>query len=279
MNMSLLLFLSLSVSVISHAHSGDFLPYKAHIPVGSKTLGGLNERQFHNVIDKVERTYIPKFKTQGRTLKINRKWSESEVNANAQKIGSVSVINVFGGIARHHRMTEDGLTLVICHEIGHHLGGAPKKNQLTLEDSNEGQADYFASLKCLREVFLRDDNASLVKFMRVPQIVTKNCQKVYKTSSEVSLCQRVSMAGKSVANLFADRMEQLPEFEYASTWVALETYDGYPSPQCRLDTYFQGALCDRPLEEKLSDFDPSIGTCHPRYGDQIGMRPLCWFKP
>lgn len=272
-----LLFLGLSLS--SLAHSEGFLPFKTHIPVGVKNAGGITEGQFHRVLDKLERVYAPKFRAEGRTLKINRQWNESEVNANIQKFGSQSVVNVYGGIARHRRMTEDGLALVVCHEIGHHLGGAPKKNQSPMEDSNEGQADYFASLKCLREVFLRDDNANVVRSLKVPAIVTKNCQRVYKTSSEVSLCQRISMAGKSVANLFADRMESLPEFEYASTWAVTETWDGYPSPQCRLDTYFQGALCDRPLDEKLSPLDPSIGTCHPRHGELMGMRPLCWFKP
>lgn len=279
MNKFLLTFLTLGISILANAHEGGFLPDKRHIPVGSKNGGGLNQIQFNQVIDKVERVYAPKFKADGKSLKINRKWSESEVNANAVKVGSLHIVNVFGGIARHPRMTEDALALVVCHEIGHHIGGAPKKDRFFNKASNEGQADYFASLKCLREVFISDDNAAHMKSNKVPHIVTKSCQKVYKTSAEVALCQRISLAGKSVADLFADRMEQLPEFEYASTWAVSETFDGYPSPQCRLDTYFQGALCDRPLEEKLSPTDPSVGTCHPRHRDQIGMRPLCWFKP
>jgi hypothetical protein len=278
-NLFSLLFLLSSSAMACEEWSRHFLPQTGKkIPVGNKSLG-LTKTQFHQVIDKVEVIYSKKFKAEGKNLKIVPQWDDPDVNASAVKEGPFHVVNLFGGLARHPRISEDGFALVICHEMGHHIGGAPLKNQSSNGVTSEGQADYFATLKCLKEVFANDDNDKISRRMKIPDVVTVACRSVYKTSQEAALCQRISMAGKSVANLFADRMEQLPEFEYPSTWVVSESFDGYPSPQCRLDTYFQGALCDRPLEEKLSGTDPSVGTCHPRHRDQIGMRPLCWFKP
>lgn len=278
-NFLTILFLMNSSAIACEEWGGSFLPKtQRKIPVGQKSLG-LNEQQFHRVIDKVEKIYSKKFKEIGKNLKIVRQWNESDVNASTSREGALYVVNLLGGLARHPRISEDGFALVICHELGHHIGGAPQVNQSYNRVSSEGQADYFATLKCLRKVFSSDDNASITRFMNVPSVVGQSCMSVYKSTQEVALCQRISMAGKSVANLFADRMEQLPEFEFASTWEVSENYDGYPSPQCRLDTYFQGALCDRPLDEKLSPSNAAVGTCHPKNGDKIGNRPLCWFKP
>lgn len=40
-------------------------------------------------------------------------------------------------------MTRDGLALVICHELGHHFGGAPKSTvPLKKWNSYKGQVDY-----------------------------------------------------------------------------------------------------------------------------------------
>jgi Zn-dependent protease with chaperone function len=54
---------------------------------------------------------------------------------------------MFGGLARDPLVTKDGFSAVICHEIGHHIAGAPRKGFSWA--SNEGQADYFATTKCL----------------------------------------------------------------------------------------------------------------------------------
>jgi hypothetical protein len=35
---------------------------------------------------------------------------------------------MFGGLARHELVTDDGFMMVVCHETGHHLGGAPRYN-------------------------------------------------------------------------------------------------------------------------------------------------------
>ncbi|WP_408096694.1 hypothetical protein ACJVC5_16790 [Peredibacter sp. HCB2-198] len=260
---------------------GGFLPENdLSIPVGSKLAGGLTEAQFNAVIDKLEVIYAPIVAQMGGRLTINRKWTDATVNANATRMGGW-IVNMYGGLARHNTITEDGFALVLCHELGHHLGGAPKVGNLFNKwASNEGQADYFATLKCLRKAFLNDNNAQAVARMNVPTTLSEACAKAWPNKDDRAICIRNGMAGVSVAGLFAALRNQ-PEgkFETPDTNVVSRTDDAHPAHQCRLDTYFQGALCEKSFNEDVSQNDEVKGTCHGKTGYKVGLRPLCWFKP
>ncbi len=279
----LALTLTLSGAVLACSEDGKtgFLPENnLRIPVGMKTNGGLTEAQFNTVIEKVETIYAPIVASMGGKLIVNRKWSDATVNANATRLGGW-VVNMFGGLARHQTITPDGFALVLCHEIGHHLGGAPKvSNFLNRWASNEGQSDYFATTKCLRRAFLNDNNDAIVRRLNAPQALVDACTKAWGGSVDRGICIRNGMAGVSVAALFASLRNQ-PEakFETPDTKVVSRTDDAHPAHQCRLDTYFQGALCEISFNEDVSQSDEVRGTCHTKLGHQVGTRPLCWFKP
>ena len=261
--------------------STGFLPENdMRIPVGSKLAGGITQAQFNAVIDKLEVIYAPIVSQMGGKLTINRKWEDATVNANATRMGGWQV-NMFGGLARHSAITEDGFALVLCHEIGHHLGGAPKVGNLFNKwASNEGQSDYFATLKCLRKAFLNDNNAQAIARMNVPTTLSSACAKAWPNKDDRNICIRNGMAGVSVAGLFAALRNQ-PEgkFETPDTNVVSRTDDAHPAHQCRLDTYLQGALCEKGFNEDVSQKDEVKATCHGTTGQKIGLRPLCWFKP
>ena len=57
------------------------------------------------------------------------------------------------------------------------------------------------------------------------------------------------------------------------------TFVKHPIPQCRLDTYIAGALCNIDPDEPTSFLDPAVGTCARKDGYEIGVRPRCWYKP
>jgi hypothetical protein len=284
-----------SVLACSEDGTGGFLPENdMYIPAGMKGInGGITEAQFTAAIDKVETIYAPIVANMGGKLEIDRKWSDGTVNAYAQQSGKTWKVAMFGGLARHETITEDGMALVVCHEIGHHIGGAPKKGGSTSGGwwggssgastwaSNEGQADYFATLKCLRKAFLNDDNIAVVAEMKVPKTLVDACKKSSKKDKEdTALCVRTSMAGKSVSDLFS-ALSKLPEtkFDTPDAKVVTKTDDNHPKAQCRLDTYFQGSLCEIGMNEDVSQKEEVKGTCHPSLGHKIGTRPLCWFKP
>ncbi|MCM2351723.1 MAG: hypothetical protein NDI69_17030 [Bacteriovoracaceae bacterium] len=298
---AMVLGLSLSGSAltctIDGQGNGGFLPENnLYISANQKSINGISEQEFNEAIDEVETVYAPIIAGMGAKLEINRNWDDGTVNAYAQQNGKTWKVAMFGGLARHKTITKDAMALVVCHEVGHHIGGAPRKGQSTGGGggwwggnggsainwaSNEGQADYFATTKCLRKAWINDNNQAVVRKMVVPQDVTQLCQKTYKYNKEDrALCVRTSMAGKSVAELFADLGKlPVPEFNTPDTKVVTKTDDNHPKAQCRLDTYFQGSVCDVSMNEDVSATDEVKGTCHPSLGHTVGTRPLCWFKP
>jgi hypothetical protein len=266
-----------------------------YIPEGQKSINGITEVEFNQAIDEVETVYAPIIANMGAKLNIERNWSDGTVNAYASQSGKTWKVAMFGGLARHATITKDAMALVVCHEIGHHIGGAPKKGGpagggggwwggdaggALSWASNEGQADYFATLKCLRKAWINDNNVAIAKSLNAPADVTEMCQKTYKNQIDTALCVRTSMAGQSVGNLFAalSRLPQ-PKFDTPDSRVVSSTDHNHPKAQCRLDTYYQGSLCDINMNEDVSQTDEVRGTCHGSLGHKIGTRPLCWFKP
>ena len=258
-----------------------FLPENNfNIPVDEKNLTGISEEQFNSVIDQVEDIYAPIVKQFGGNLRVVRNWTDGTVNAYAEQTGSDWMVSMFGGLARHHTVTRDGFALVVCHELGHHIGGAPK---YTSEQwaSNEGQSDYFATLKCLRRVWMSENNEAVIRQMTVPQVVKDSCSRAWRSPVDRAICVRGAMAGDSVAKLFAALSWSMksPKFDTPDTRQVSVTSDSHPATQCRLDTYFQGALCEKSFNEDVAGDSEVTGTCHNSTAHLIGLRPRCWFKP
>lgn len=261
-----------------HGKSG-FLPENdMYIGVNDKNVNNMTEELFNAIIDRADEHYAPIVKSKGGTLKFNRKWDNGTVNASASQWFGTWNVNMYGGLARHEKVTADGFALVVCHELGHHLGGAPKKG--TSWASNEGQSDYWGNLKCFRRIFESDDNAAIVAQMEVPETVTKRCNENFSLDADIALCVRASMAGKSLAELLGTlRGTPNVDFDTPDTNVVSTTNDAHPAAQCRMDTYFQGALCDRRISDEVSTDDALAGTCNRIDGYENGNRPLCWYKP
>lgn len=254
-----------------------------NIPVGSKDAGGITEQQFNAVIDQISAIYAPEIAATGNTLQVDRGWTDGTVNAYALRNGKTYVVKMFGGLARHTRITEDGFRLVLCHELGHHLGGAPKTTRFwwwTTWATDEGGADYFSTLKCLRRVFQNDDNAAIMAAKPASDFVVKNCATQFNNYQDQLVCQRMAAASTSVTMLFKDlsRMTKTPDFSTPDPSQVYWTNHAHPAAQCRMDTYLAGALCPVSFSETVSETDPKVGSCYtPR--DTVGARPLCWFKP
>jgi len=254
-----------------------------YIPVGAKSLSTITKDKFNSILDKVEALYTPILKARGKTFVISRNWDDGTVNAYAQQSGSTWTISMFGGLARHDTITEDGFALVACHELGHHIGGAPKKFSWSGSSwaSSEGQSDYYGNSKCLRNYMKDEDNAAIVAKMEVDEHAKARCEANFHNENDIAICIRGAMAGMSLGNLFRAlrRMETKLSFTTPDPAVVTRNDDNHPAPQCRLDTYFAGSICEKDFNLPVSDTDANVGFCTVRDGATEGVRPRCWFKP
>jgi hypothetical protein len=269
------------------ANRDSFLPANTlKHRLGTSDAGGITEAQFNAVMDRMQALYGPVVAAHGATLQINRLWTDDTVNASAQQEGSTWVLNMYGGLARDKAITQDGMALVACHEMGHHLGGAPRYGGMDWA-ANEGEADYFANSKCLHRFFGDAATASFTRpktgNKRVSDdlaLATAACAKSYKGAAEQALCVRSAVAGQSVTALFTELSGDAPShFDTPDASVVAQTNDNHPASQCRLDTYYQASLCNKSYTIDMSMTDPAVGGCVLSQGYTSGMRPFCWYKP
>tara|TARA_B100001971_G_C18268008_1_gene596096 strand:+ start:31729 stop:32601 length:873 start_codon:yes stop_codon:yes gene_type:complete len=252
------------------------------ISTTAKGISTIDEAEFNAVIDKVVAIYEPIISQMGGKLNVERNWNDGTVNAYASRRGGTWNVAMFGGLARHNTITSDGFALVVCHELGHHIGGAPKKASFwSTWASNEGQADYFSTAKCLRRVFRAETNsAQVVAEMNVPKVVIDTCSEQFTSQEDQLICQRGAMAGLSTAKLFQALRNQTtaPDFTTPDANVVSRTNDNHPATQCRLDTYYSGALCSVDELVDVDQADEAVGVCYASAGDTVGLRPKCWFS-
>ena len=272
----ILLFLVMTATGVANAKVCDLLPKNdRRIPVGANFVNaGMTQQRFNELLDRVEQVYAPVIRARGANLQVIRDWENPEVNAFADRSGNTWIIHMFGGAARAPENTDDGFTLIACHELGHHLGGVPKKFDWA---SAEGQSDYWATLKCARRVWARDNNGAVMSGVNVPASVRRNCQESSLNSEDAALCERSAIAGKALGALLADGAPPLPDFETPDRSQVQRTQVSHPAAQCRLDTYYAGAVCDVDVNVEVSDQDSELGVCG--RGKTRGVRPRCWYKP
>ncbi len=269
-----------------HGKTGIAIDNDLWIGPHDKSAAGITKEQFDRSITDVEAIYNEIVDSNGGTLKVVRNWDDGTVNAFARQTNGTWEVQMFGGLARHQTITEDGFALVVCHELGHHLGGAPRKLDWfgqTRWAANEGQADYWGVSKCFRKLLeKRGDSLDVVKTMSVDPEVKKTCDAQFGSSPEAAaICIRSAYAGRSLAALFHSLRNLTEDLSFSTKdpQEVTSTYHGHPMPQCRLDTYFSAAACDVASHIDTDMDDPNIGTCNRTEGYTAGLRPLCWYNP
>lgn len=274
--------LTVSMACDIHGKSGFMPKNNLNISLFSadKSTNTMTKERFQAIISRVSNVYSPIVKEKGGNLVMNNLWDDGTVNALAERQADKWIVHMFGGLARHPLVTDDAFMMVVCHELGHHIGGAPRKNHGKDWAANEGQADYFGAMKCMRRILEKDDNQEIVSKINIDSDVIAKCQLIYKSADEIALCQRIAMAGKSLGNLLNEGSSgSRIAFNTPDKKIVSKTFDNHPEAQCRLDTYFSGILCDKSYEQDTDLNDPSVGGCIQRDGHKLGMRPLCWYRP
>lgn len=251
------------------------------IGVDDKSANGITEQEFNEIMDVLEDIYTPIFKEHGDNFKIIRNWTDGTVNAYANRAGSTAQIHMFGGLARYNGMNKVGMAMVACHEIGHHLGGKPKVTRFLFPSwaSNEGQSDYFATLKCMRK-YLRIDPIDISAY-DLSTTAIDMCEKAWTSDEEIQICKVTNVGSAALAGVLNDlRGASTPvSFDTPDPKVVSKTDHKHPAAQCRLDTYFQGTLCDKDHNDEIDLSSETSAQCNRKDGYTTGVRPLCWYKP
>lgn len=258
---------------------------KLRFPVKNQksAFGGISLAGAEMLAQRVKSVYGKRIKDlYKKELIINIDWENDRVNAHATKDENDNpVVVVRGGMIRHPEMTRDGLLMIICHELGHHYGGAPKKfrgnSNKRSWSSAEGQADYFATNKCLPLIFA-DGSENIQMRARGDD---KNQESARNRCREDQYCIRSAMAALVVGKVFASLKPfwENPKLDLTDSSQVGVTQYKHPRPQCRLDTYIAGALCDAHHDTEFDSVDPKIGACYRPDNNDLGVRPLCWYRP
>lgn len=251
------------------------------IPEGSLLANSMTQQEFKSTLKYFESFFSPMVdRDHNAELIVIGSWASNTVNAYAEQESKKVMITVYGGLARHQAITNDGLVATLCHELGHHFGGYPKKNS-NKWSSAEGQADYYATMKCLRRIWEKADNKAALSNFVVPEKLKSECSLTYQLESEQYLCQRMGLAGRSVSLMIQDLDHDSiePKFETPDDLVVRAMNYMHPYAQCRLDTYFNGAICHVSESVEFDDDEETVGACHVKNGDTRGLRPRCWYLP
>jgi hypothetical protein len=256
----------------------------------------IDEATFNAIIDRAYDFYQPIVSSYGATLEIMRGWEYDDVNALAGRSGDIWTVIMFGGLARAPEVTADGFALVICHEMGHHLGGYPFSAGATWSGS-EGQSDYFATHSCARQMWRDDDNTGFGE--HVHPTAKTHCDAEWNHQSERDLCYRVSFAAQSLGDLLGSLEGATASYDTPDETRVSMTRKSHPNAQCRLDTYLAGSLCkvepnpyqipginalidiDSIYAEQESALQQCSRASHDLsvYGVHDIYRPRCWFRP
>ena len=245
--------------------------------------GGITEAEFNAVIDRALSIYQPIFRQFGATLSVDRLWSDTTVNASADQPSATSwQVHMYGGLARRPEVTADGFAMVLCHEIGHHLGGYPYVQDWA---ANEGQSDMHAVGACAAKMFVANPHLSAQALANLPQNMKDKCDR-NRPANERDLCYRTLEAGKSLADLLAALGNSTVNFDTPDTSTVTRTNNDHPAAQCRLDTYVAGAMCgsakwDYALIPGKALVHKSMAAQNEAFSHSCatgeGARPACWF--
>ncbi len=205
-------------------------------------------------------------------------------------------IDFFGGFARYPGVTRDIVTLAACHESGHILSGYPMIAGNST--AGEGQADYFAAHTCARAVWLKNGHQNALYANLSDPRAKLLCDRAWDTLSERNLCYRTIFTAEALLTVLY-KMDKPTHPGLVAAVIghpdpnqATAMNLDYPSEQCRLDSFVNGAICTGLfdlghvpyLDTGWVENSPEDAALSARYscGNQPGIyngaRPRCWFN-
>lgn len=298
--------LCLFICLGSMAHA-SFLP-KADLDKAQVQAfdNGMTESEFNKIISQIQNAYSPVVTQLGGKLSIRGDWKSTKLNAAASQMFGSWNVQITGALARRAELSADAFTLILCHELGHHLGGfalagspipdVPLPIPIPVPATwaaNEGQSDYFSTQVCARKLWAADLELNRQFKDKVHPLAQKQCDSQWSSDAERDLCYRVSVGAESIgATMAGIKQEAVPKIETPDPSVVNKTNDGHPAIQCRLDTLVAGAYCPVVFNQSIipgkktpeghasleAEKEAAQFSCTAFSGYSVGLRPACWFK-
>lgn len=229
-------------------------------------------QQFQQILTLAYKKYAKVYEAYGLKLVVEADWSSHVDNAMAYTPSNGRArVFVHGGSYRHHDLTNDGMLMVLCHEFGHHLGGAPKKVNGA---SVEGQADYYAAHTCMPIMLATEDNEAWLRRNPVGLTITQNCNRIWgKFTPRSLICMRAMTAAVSMA-YWANSSKQLPDPSKKDPTQSGYTMQSHPQAQCRLDTMMAASIC---TSENDKGMNRGAVCSFYQAVERRAIRPACWY--
>lgn len=252
----------------------------------------MTEAEFNEILQRGRDVFTSIVKLHGAELRIEGEWTSPLVSAFAKKANreTIWIVKMYGGLARRPEISADGFTMILCHELGHHLAGHyfyPWKKGISVE----GQADYYSTHACTRELWKDEITKNEMYRNNVDPYVKKLCDASWVEENDQNMCYRAAIAGLGMTQFLARNEAKKPAFHTPSKVRKKYTVRRHPAPQCRLDTLLAGATCTKKFDltvipgvilgkdknsKEGEEHAAQFSCSHTEY-DQ-GVRPTCWFK-
>ncbi len=239
----------------------------------------------HAIIKEVENLYEPIAKAQSQSFSIEINETSMAQSGGAESDNQKLKVTLDRGLLQSSRLTPDGLRILICHELGHLFGGSPRRNPPFEWDgvlasdgltfmSSEGQADYYASSVCFRQLVAgQDHQKALISLGQNSARVSQLCKASHSESPQnAMICQRAAYGALNMLLLAADFLISLDKQDTTSAPALIRNL--YPERQCRLDTFVAGALCRKKFPTILDMIDSEKNDCD----QEEAKRPKCWYR-
>jgi len=174
---------------------------------------------FYNVPIKIMSLFNSEISKLNYPLILEAKWESPFFGAGVSLYQDEFHLMILCGMTRIEKMTLDAYAAIVCHELGHLLGGAPFQTIKGAEwSSAEGQSDFFAANLCLPRYFKSQNSA------------------------ELEIKKRIEKAGFEMMNALKEFETNEPnatlirnlEFNFVSPETLINVY---PLIQCRYETF------------------------------------------
>lgn len=252
------------------------------ILIGQIAHASVDRVDYMRITNSLTSIYADKIAEQGGHLKFILSEVPGAPNAYAAKKSEgnweITVISSFLSLSHQ---TVPTLGIILCHEIGHFLGGKPYVvgKQMTAavrawapkKMSVEGQADYFATSECIKNLANKIPDLFVNNKGLLNLHSAQECQRSYTNEKEVKLCNEILTASHQTILVYQQILDQLSipssffaKIENAASDRTLDLVGEYPELDCRYETFIKGTLCS----------SLNVNECN----DLKWGRPACWFR-